>query len=263
MFLASLSFFVGVTLLMMTPPSQASTLSSPIVKGYYSWNWGKGSSGPSSVNPGDVEIGVAFTGLIDVENAIKAYTPGASWCCPELKGETFLSLGGGNAAGQFTKSALESIQANLNLVKKANYSGIILDVEEVSGSASDLIPLFQSIFKNAKALQLRTAVTTSHSAPYQCDSSDDAIALVKAWVADKNLDIISPQLYSSGSESSPEFATTASCTPGCGWNLYETFQGIFAPSIVDPSQYSATVEYFQSHPNNGINVGGYFMWKQV
>ena len=32
----------------------------PALAGYYSWNWGKGSTGPSGAN-----IGVAFTGLIN------------------------------------------------------------------------------------------------------------------------------------------------------------------------------------------------------
>ena len=35
------------------------------VKGFYSWNWGSGSYGPPGAN-----AGVAFTGLIDIPNAI-------------------------------------------------------------------------------------------------------------------------------------------------------------------------------------------------
>ena len=65
---------------------------------------------------------------------------------------------------------------------------------------------------------LRVAVTTSHSAPYQCDAPEDAVAFVKAWAADANIDILSSQLYSSGSETSPEFANSRKAA-GCTWDL--------------------------------------------
>lgn len=48
----------------------------------------------------------------------------------------------------------------------------------------------------------------SHSAPYQTDTPEDAVAFVKAWCADPNVDILSPQLYSSGTERSPDFTET-------------------------------------------------------
>ena len=46
-----------------------------------------------------------------------------------------LSLGGGNAAGQFTVDALSAIQKDLDLVTAANYTGIVFDVEEAIGSS--------------------------------------------------------------------------------------------------------------------------------
>ena len=96
-----------------------------------SWNWSTGSKGPSGST-----IGVAFTGLINTADAIAGYTPGASWCCPELDVEQpMLSLGGGNAAGQFTVDALSAIQKDLDLVTAANYTGIVFDVEEAIGSS--------------------------------------------------------------------------------------------------------------------------------
>ena len=229
------------------------------MKGYYSWNWGSGSTGPSGTSSSDDVIGVAFTGLVSVQDAIKGYDAGATWCCPELRGSRFLSLGGGNAAGSFTASALTKIKSSMGAIKAANYSGIILDVEEATGSAKELVPAFAAVLAAAKGEGLRTAVTTSHSAPYQCDSANDAVALVKAWVADPNLDILSPQLYSSGQEGSPQFDTTASCSPACSWSLYKGFKGIFAPSIVEPSHYPATKAFFAA---TNVDTGGFFEWKQ-
>jgi hypothetical protein len=57
------------------------------VVGYYSWNWGSGSTGPPGSN-----IGIAFTGLVDLSKALSGYTPGAAWCCPDLVGEHFVTV---------------------------------------------------------------------------------------------------------------------------------------------------------------------------
>merc|ERR1719150_2221497 len=99
--------------------------------GYYSWNWGAGSKGPPGAN-----AGCAFTGLTDVTAAINGYTAGASWCCPELVGTKFLTLGGGNSAGVFTVDSLSSIGTSANQIMKAGYEGVMFDVEEVTGSSS-------------------------------------------------------------------------------------------------------------------------------
>ena len=73
------------------------------IVGYYSWNWGSGSKGPEGAT-----IGVAFTGLNNVSQAIAGYPPNATWCCPPLVGSKYISLGGGNAAGIMTETALVS-----------------------------------------------------------------------------------------------------------------------------------------------------------
>jgi len=224
--------------------------------GYYSWNWGSGSTGPPGAN-----AGCAFTGLTDVTQAISQYTEGASWCCPDLVGTKFLTLGGGNSAGVFTVDSLSTISMAAKQILKAGYEGVMFDVEEVEGKSSKVVNGFKAAFKNLKAAGLTIAITTSHSAPYQTDSPQVAIDLVKSWVEDENVDIISPQLYSSGQEGSPEFAETSSCADaGCSWSLYKNSVAKFAPSIVDESQYSAVVEYFSK--NHSINPSGYFVWKQ-
>ena len=68
---------------------------------------------------------------------------GAAWCCPELAGSKLLTLGGGNAAGQFTVDALKAIQSDLHLIPEANYSGVVFDVEEAVGNGEDLKEAFE------------------------------------------------------------------------------------------------------------------------
>ena len=99
------------------------------IVGAYSWNWGKGSSFMLNSNE-DVTMSVAFTGLVDVRTAIAAYPLDATWCCPALKGSTFLSLGGGNAGGIITVDALRNIENDLNLIHSKGYNGIMIDAEE-------------------------------------------------------------------------------------------------------------------------------------
>merc|ERR1719412_652933 len=106
--------------------------------GYYSWNWGSGSTGPDGAN-----AGCAFTGYTDVKTAISGYTEGAAWCCPELVEKKFITLGGGNAAGTISASDLDDIAESADVIIKAGYGGVMFDVEEVDGSSSETIPGFQ------------------------------------------------------------------------------------------------------------------------
>ena len=136
----------------------------------------------------------------------------------------------------------------------------MFDAEEIVGSASAMVPAFHGAFAACKAANLSVGVTTSHSAPYQTDTPADAVALIKAWAADASIDILSPQLYSSGSEAAPEFAETASCKDaGCTWALYTGSKAAFAPSIVDATQLDAVEAYFKPM---GIATAGYFQWAQ-
>ena len=173
---------------------------------------------------------------------------------------------GGNSAGKFTVPILDGITSDVSKIVTAGYDGVMFDVEEVHGSADVLVPAFKRAFAASKAVGLKVGVTTSHSAPYTTDTPSDAIALVEAWVSDSNIDILSPQLYSSGNESVPEMAETSTCatlsdgTPGCVWEKFTNYKGIFAPSVVDGSHVPAVIEYFSK---KGIEVNGYIQWKQA
>ena len=125
-----------------------------------------------------------------------------------------------------------------------------------------MVPAFKASFAKVKAAGLSVIVTMTHSAPYDCDTPETSIALVVAWVQDKNIDILAPQLYSSGSETKPEFAETSSClSAGCTWKLYKKCKPAFAPVIVTANQYGATKEYFEKH--HKIKTGGFIQWAQT
>ena len=124
-----------------------------------------------------------------------------------------------------------------------------------------MIPAFKNAFMSAKSQNLVVALTISHTAPVETDTPQDAVDLVKAFVADENIDIISSQLYTSGYETSPDYQLTSSCKDiGCTWDLYKDFKGIFAPSIVEYGQYDAVKSYFKD--NYGIDASGFIEWKQ-
>ena len=167
--------------------------------------------------------------------------------------------------GQFTPANLKAATTSNSTqsIKAAGYNGVMFDAEEVIGDAPSVVSAFKAAFAACKAAGLKVGVTTSHSAPYATDTPEVAVALIKAWTADPNIDVLSPQLYSSGSETAPQFDETSNCkAAGCTWDLYKNCKAAFAPSIVDASQLAAVQTYFTGN-NLGIKVGGFFQWKQA
>lgn len=222
------------------------------VAGYYRWTW-QGLEGEKGDGVG-YNMGIAFSGYTDVDTAISESSR------VRLSGTKYLSIGGGNAVGIFNVASLTKIAASAAKVKGAGYEGVMFDVEEVYGSAADMVPAFAKAFAAFKSQGMRVGVTTSHSAPYYCYTPADAVTVVKAWVADPNVDILSPQLYTSGSERSPMFDETNFCKDsGCTWGLYVGGRAAFAPSIVTASQYSAVQSYFSAR---NITTAGYIQWAQ-
>lgn len=218
--------------------------------GYYSPSWDSGSRGPAGAT-----MGVAFSGWVDPKQAIDDYHG------PALKGDKYCSVGGGNDHGAFTPSRVQKITQGMQLFVQAGYQGVCYDVEEVSGSGSALVQAFQESFAAAKQAGLKVFVTTSHSAPYKSDSPRDAVQLVKAWVADSNIDTLSPQLYSSGDERSPDFAETDNCKDaGCTWAIWRNAAATIAPSLANGNQYSQAQSGMSQR---GITIDGYVQWQEV
>lgn len=228
--------------------SNSNNLTAPSIVGYYSWSWDRGSRGPAGST-----LGVAFSGWVDPQKAIDDYKGK-----PQLQGDKYCSVGGGNDHGAFTPSRIQKITQNVHLFKQAGYDGVCYDVEELSG---DCVAAFTQSFAACKAAGLKVLVTTSHSAPYKTDRPSDAVALVKSWVSDPNIDILSPQLYSSGEERRPDFAETDNCkSAGCTWNIWKNSKAQLAPSLPTGSQFSAAQSGGQQR---GLNFVGYVQWAQV
>jgi len=55
-----------------------------------------------------------------------------------------------------------------------------------------MIPAFDKAFMLAKSINLVVGITISHSAPYKTDTAKISIELVKSWVANDNIDFLSP-----------------------------------------------------------------------
>ena len=129
------------------------------------------------------------------------------------------------------------------------HQGLSYDVEEGS---SGLQQAFADSFAAARSAGLKVMVTVSHSSPY---GIPDGPKLMAAFFADHNIDYLSPQLYTSGTEAANDFTESA----GVPWSAYKGATALFVPSIVDDSMYASAVSYFQAI---GITPAGYAQWKQ-
>jgi len=223
-------------------PQPAPTPSPPGTQiiGYYSPTWA-GSQGPAGAT-----LGIAFSGWILPSQAV-GYTG------PPLKGAQYVSVGGGNANGKFTAANLQSVISGINdgTFRTAGYDGICFDVEECDAG---LASAFAAAFAAAKSQDLRVFVTTSHSAPYGCP---DGASLIQSWLGDENLDFISPQLYTSGRESEPDFTANDQVA----WSTWRSSKIRVVPSIVTASQYAAVQKWAAEQ---GFSVlGGFLQWASV
>lgn len=147
----------------------------------------------------------------------------------------------------FDSEKLNSLVSMINNGKFSKYQGIALDVEECMETG--LASLFLSAMAAAKSKDLGTIVSVSHSSPYGCSDGHD---LMTAFFADSNIDYISPQLYTSGDEISPDFDAIT-----VAWDEYKQSRASLLPSIVDGTQYSSAQKYFS---DIGIPISGYMQW---
>lgn len=223
-------------------PPLTSRVADLLTVGYYSFSWTPGGAAP----PGTT-VGIAFSGWGTVSQALQA-GPAAG----ALAGTTkYLSLGGGNGHGVLSVAMLSGFASSIPSITGAGFHGVCFDVEE-SHDESQMIPAMQAAFASCKAAGLRVMVTTSHSAPVRYSAPPGA--LVASWVANPNIDILSPQLYTSGKESSPQFDTSG----GVPWSSWAGAHAVVLPSLVDGSHYASTQAFFSSQ---GIKIGGYMQWK--
>lgn len=194
--------------------------------------------------PEGANLAIAFSGYSSVAEALSE----SATVLPSMVGEKYLAVGGGvGPAGQWTTAAIEAVTSAVEACELSAYVGIAFDVEICQQQG--LSSAFLEAFAKAKAQGLGVLVTVSHSEPFGCQ---DAIALMKAFLGDSNIDYISPQLYTTGDETMNDY--TAIGTP---WSAYADSKAVVIPSIVRASLYTDAVEYFAGQ---GVTLGGFVRW---
>ena len=137
-----------------------------------------------------------------------------------------ISLGGGNENGRWTSYAITEINQALAAGRFSDYTYYIADIEiGETGLASD----FATNFKAAKDAGMTVVVTISHSAPY---GFADKIELMESFFKDENIDYISPQMYTTGTETEIDWDYD-----GVTWDQFSDSIAEIAPSLVDCDQY--------------------------
>lgn len=207
--------------------------------GYWHWTYHR------SIAPANTTMGMAFYGAVDPTEAIQQSEKVKSI----LKGEKYICLGGGTSAGKYSADAITKIINAIHAGDFVGYQGIAFDVEV---GAAHLETNFQQLFAATKAAGFKVLVTVSHSRPY---GIDDGSTLTRAFFADGNIDFLSPQLYTTGKESSNDYTAF-----GIKWPEYAGAKAAVIPSIVKADYYSDAVTYFQSQ---GVTLKGFVQWSQA
>ncbi|MDN3611521.1 LysM domain-containing protein [Vibrio ostreicida] len=167
-----------------------------------------------------------------------------------LIGEKYLAFGGGGVEGKFTGQVLDEINTAIKEEKIKGYHGIAYDIEIADAGLNEQ---FSMSFNLAKKLGYKVLVTVSHSAPYD-DSDRDS--LMSSFFANEDIDILSPQLYSSGIEPANDFSITSGSN--IRWQDYASAKAKIVPSIVHGSYYPNAKQKFKTY---GVELAGYIQWK--
>lgn len=153
----------------------------------------------------------------------------------------------------FTAAAITSLNAGISAGQLKGYEGICYDIEEGDSGLADA---FAVSFAIAKQNGLLVIVTTSHSAPY---GITDKVELMNSFFSNSNIDILSPQLYTSGTEGANDFDWN-----GTPWSAYATAKAAVVPSIVKASYYADAQNFFATPARSGTSfaIQGYIQWVQ-
>lgn len=189
-----------------------------LLRGFYKFSW-KGSD--PYQGPSDTNVGVTFTGRLPGD-------PQANISPMTKDSLNLLSYGGGNEFGAWSLAAVQAVAAsgNLDAVIALKYDGIVIDAEVYASGQSVTVSQWNDMFAAIKAKKLLLIVTISHFSPYGMGNGD---ALVTDWLSNPNIDFLSPQLYTTGTE------------PKNDWDGFSqawvTATTPIAPSIVQESYY--------------------------
>jgi len=223
------------------PPTPPTPTPAEVV-GYWSRTWT-----PTDA-PHGANIGVAFSGWNSPLTARNESDPIRS----TLVGAKWIDAGGGNANGKWSAEWLSAWETAATSGDLKDWEGIVFDVEECSNGG--LEKNFADAFRAAKAASLGVLVTTSHSAPYNCADSNP---LMQSFFTSSDVDYISPQLYTSGGESAPDF----DAGNGVKWSDWVGAKARFVPSLTCSTLKNGGYEKVQAYFSNiNITSSGYIMW---
>ena len=136
-------------------------------------------------------------------------------------------------------------------------------VEMTRGEETALVKELERAFSACKQVGLLVMVTTSHSAPFASSGVAKQL-LIDSWVRDENIDLFSPQLYTSGTEGKPEFLLTpcgANATEHwkCSWERLVPMKAKWVLSLASGDHYPEAKAFFNKLDIEPI---GYIQWKE-
>jgi len=214
------------------------------IVGYWATTW------EETPVPSNANLGIAFSGWNDPSQAKSESDP----LHDGLAGDKWIDAGGGDSDGEWNATWLDKWETSIKNGELSTWDGIVFDIEECHSSMSGLAENFASAFRAAKEAGLSVLVTVSHSAPYGCGDPD---VLMKAFFDNDDVDILSPQLYSSGEEDTPQFEDG----DGVSWGDWSGSKGRFVPSLgckaVANGGYASTKEFFSKY---NLVPTGYIVW---
>lgn len=212
------------------------------VQGYYVMTWTGGSAVPDTAT-----MSVAFSGWADINKVISE----SKGIYHLLEGDKYISIGGGRSdTGYWSSSVIKIVNDALSNGEFSDYIGICYDIE---GGSVDLTNEFIGSFQLAKNLGYKVFVTISHSAPYDISDRD---TIMDAVLSSDYVDMVSPQLYTTGLETENDYTITS----GYRWENYVNCKPAFVPSIVQASFYSDAQTYFSAI---GIPTNGFVQWAAI
>jgi hypothetical protein len=179
-------------------------------------------------------------------------------------GVPFLGIGGATGNGMITVEVLDQFTGHaLATIQDAGFQGVAFDME-LTGDG-DIVAAQDRAFANVKRAGLLVMVTTSHSAPYAAASEEIKEALVESWIKSRDIDLFSPQMYTSGDEQEPEYDLTACGAPNadnpeassCTYERLKPMHAKWIPSLASGKQYPQVKKWFAA---KGITTHGFMQW---
>jgi len=193
-------------------------------------------------------------------NVSHPYAPSAGL----YSGVPFLGIGGATGNGIISVEVLDQFSGHaLSTIQDAGFQGVAFDME-LTGDG-DIVAAQERAFANVKRAGLLVMVTTSHSAPYAAASEEIKEGLVESWIKSSDIDLFSPQLYTSGEEEEPEYDLTACGQPSvdnpeasaCTYERLKPMKAKWIPSLASDKQYPKVKKWFAA---KGIKTHGFMQW---